>query len=82
MEQILEILMEAAMDLPKKKWVKTMLFVMVTQLFTAFCAWIMVTSPIQAPNSLVDIISWIVLFVWSFGMLALAVIGHKHNWKR
>lgn len=81
MELILELLMEAAVAIPKKKWAKTVLFVIVTQLITALLVWVTVTSPVRGTDASVDVLGSIVISVWCLGMLALAVIGHKHNWK-
>ena len=81
MELILELLFKAAVAIPKKKWAKTAVFVIASQLFTVLLVWVTVTSPVRRTDVAVDVLGYIVISVWCLGMLALAVIGHKHNWK-
>ena len=81
MELVLELLLKDAVAIPKKKWAKTVLFVIVTQLITVLLVWVSVTSPVQGADAAVDVLGRVVISVWCLGMLALAVIGHKHNWK-
>lgn len=81
MELVLELLLKAAVAIPKKKWAKTVLFVIVTQLIAALCVWVNVTSPVRGKDASVDVLGCVVISLWCLGMLVLAVIGHKHNWR-
>ena len=81
MEFIVEIVVSLFELIPGNKWVKTILFVIVSQLFTVFAAWIGIASLIPSPSVVVDVLFWICLSIWSIVMIAIAVDGHKREWK-
>ena len=77
----MEFLISLLELIPGNKWVKTILFVVVSQSFTVFAAWIGIASPIQSQNIAVDIVFWVLLSFWCLVTLILAVKGHKRNWQ-
>ena len=81
MDFVLEIIIDLLEIIPGNKWVKTVLFIVISQAFTAFAAWIAIASPIQSPSIAVDIVFWFVLSLWCLYAFALAIEGHKRDWK-
>lgn len=84
-EFILEVILEGIFGLtvknPKAKtWVKTAVFLIISQLLTAALAWL--TVDVWKAGNDGWIVVAIIAAVWSIGALIGAFYGHKRNWEQ
>lgn len=82
-EFIFEIVLEGIFGLtvenPKvKTWVKTVAFLVISQLFTAAMAWL--TYQAWKTNNDGWIVVAIIAVAWCIGTLISSIYGHKRNW--
>lgn len=77
LEAVLEFFMECAVNLPKRKWVKTVLFLFITQFFSAVLIWM--TVDVWQYGLFGFIFCLLLIVLWIGLTLYAAVIGHKRN---
>lgn len=63
-----------------KSWIKTLLFILMTQAVTVVLAWISIDS---YQKGITDgaVVAGIITVVWAIGMLIAAAYSHKRNWQ-
>ncbi len=86
-ELIFEIVLEGIFGLtihnPKAKaWVKTLVFVLITQLLAGFFAFLALSIPPQDGNISCNLICGAAALALSVGFLIMAVYGHRRDWKQ
>lgn len=78
LEAVLEFFMKCAVNLPKKKWGKTVLFLVITQFFSAVLIWM--TVDVWQYGLVGFILCLLLVVLWMGLTLFAAVCGHKRNW--
>lgn len=78
-EVILEGLFAVTVENPKvKTWVKTTVFLIVSQLLTAIIIAVALDARQYSPTG--ALIGGIIAAAWGIGMLIAAICGHKKGW--
>ena len=84
-ELIFEIILEGIFGLtvknPKvKTWVKTLVFLLLTESMAGFFLWVSYKAPAAEPGG--DIVCRVIAMALGTGFLIAAIYGHKRGWKQ
>ena len=84
-EFIFELVLEGIFGLtvrnPKvKTWVKTVVFLLISEAFAGFFLWLSYRAPAAEPGG--DLVVRIIAIALGIGFLAGAIHGHRRNWKQ
>ena len=84
-ELIFEIILEGIFGLtvknPKvKNWVKTLVFLLMSEAFAGFILWLSYNAPTAEPGG--DIVCRIVAIALGAGFFLAAIYSHKRGWKQ
>ena len=84
-ELIFELVLEGIFGLtihnPKvKTWVKTLVFLVISELLPALLLWISFSVPADEPGG--DLVVRIISVALAIGFLIAAIYGHRRDWKQ